>query len=266
MPRLEWDKTGEHLYETGVENCALYPYGSSDYEAGVAWNGITAINESPSGAESNPLYADDIKYLDLQSAEEFGASIEAYTYPEAFAVCDGTAELTDGILIGQQTRKMFGLAYKTIVGNDTDGNDHGHKLHLIYGCKAAPSERGYSTINDSPEAITFSWEVNTTPVSVTGHKATSNIVIDSTKTANKAVINAIEAVLFGANEFSETSTYAVGDVVEHTSKLYKCTTAVTTAGEWVASNWAEITAIETLGPRLPLPDEIKTIALAVSGN
>lgn len=198
MSKLVWDQTGERFYETGVKNGVLYVQGESGtYPKGVAWNGLTAITESPSGAEATALYADDIKYLNLMSNEEFGATIEAYTYPEEFAECDGSKELATGVMIGQQARKTFGLCYRTALGNDTEGNDHGYKLHIIYGCLAAPSEKAYSTINDSPEAITFSWEITTTPVNVTGAKPTASIVIDSTKaTAEK--LAALEAILYGA--------------------------------------------------------------------
>lgn len=195
---LVWDKTGDRYYETGVKNCALYPQDTSGtYPKGVAWNGITAFTESPSGAEQTPLYADDIKYLNLMSAEEFGGTIEAYTYPEEFAECDGSAELVKGAYIGQQSRKTFGLVYKTTLGNDVDGNDKGYKLHLVYGCQASPSEKEYATINDSPEAITFSWEVTTTPVNVTNHKPTATVTIDSTK-ADPTKLKALETILFGS--------------------------------------------------------------------
>lgn len=198
MSKLTWDKTGERYYETGVKNCALYVRNSDgSYPSGVAWNGITAVTESPSGAEASPLYADDIKYLNLVSTEELGGTIEAYTYPDEFAECDGSAELVAGVMLGQQVRKTFGLAYKTTLGNDTEGNDHGYKLHLIYGCLAAPSEKAYATINDSPEAITFSWEFTTTPVEVAGFKPTANITIDSTK-VDAAKLKAFEEVLFGS--------------------------------------------------------------------
>lgn len=197
--KLVWDATGERLYETGVKQCALYVQDSGAYPKGVAWNGITAVTESPSGAEASPLYADDIKYLNLMSTEEFGATIEAYTYPDEFAECDGTAEIAKGVKIGQQKRKTFGLCYKTTLGNDTESNDYGYKLHIIYGALAAPSEKGYATINDSPEAITFSWEVSTTPVNVEGKNPTASIVIDSTK-ADKANLEALEAILYGSEE------------------------------------------------------------------
>ena len=203
MPKLTWDASGDRLYETGVKQGVLYVMNSNVYGNGVAWNGLTAITESPSGAESTPLYADDIKYLDLRSTEEFGATIEAYTYPDEFAACDGSASLADGVSIGQQARKMFGLCYRTTVGNDTDGTDHGYKLHLIYGATASPSEKAYETINDSPEAITFSWEITTTPVSVTGFKPTASITIDSTK-ADPTCLAALEEKLYGGTSTEPT--------------------------------------------------------------
>lgn len=198
MAKLVWDNTGDRLYETGVKQGVLYPIGEGGtYPSGVAWNGLTAVTESPSGAEATPLYADDIKYLNLMSAEEFGATIEAYTYPDEFAQCDGSAALATGVMIGQQARKTFGLSYKTTLGNDTEGNDYGYKLHLIYGALAAPSEKSYATINDSPEAITFSWEVTTTPVNVAGFKPTASVTIDSTK-ADKEKLAALETILYGS--------------------------------------------------------------------
>lgn len=203
MSKIVWDKTGERLYETGVRNGVLYPMGENgNYPAGVAWNGLTAVTESPSGAEATPLYADDIKYLNLMSAEEFGATIEAYTYPEEFAECDGSASLADGVTIGQQPRKTFGMSYKTVVGNDVAGSSHGYKIHLIYGAMAAPSEKAYATINDSPEAITFSWEVTTTPVNVTGFKPTASLVIDSTK-VNAEKLASLEEILYGKDASTE---------------------------------------------------------------
>lgn len=198
--KLEWDKTGERLYETGVSKCVLYVQGEGGtYPQGVAWNGITAVTESPSGAEASPIYADDIKYLNLLSTEEFGATIEAYTYPQEFEACDGTAEIAKGVTIGQQKRKTFGLCYRTIVGNDTDSNEHGYKLHIIYGALAAPSEKAYATVNDSPEAITFSWEVSTTPVNVNGAKPTASLTIDSTK-VDKEKLAKLEDILYGSTE------------------------------------------------------------------
>ena len=197
MTKMVWDKTGERFYETGVSKGVLYVQSAEGaYPKGVAWNGLTAVTESPSGAEATPLYADDTKYLNLMSTEEFGATIEAYTYPDEFAQCDGSAELATGVTIGQQPRKTFGMCYRTALGNDVDGNNHGYKLHIIYGALAAPSEKGYTTINDSPEAITFSWEVSTTPVNVTGFKPTASLVIDSTKVA-KEKLAALETLLYG---------------------------------------------------------------------
>lgn len=214
MSKIEWDKTGTRLYETGVKQGVLYPLSDEGkYDTGVAWNGLTAVTESPSGAEATPLYADDIKYLNLMSTEEFGGTIEAYTYPDEFAVCDGSAELVAGVSIGQQPRKTFGLCYRTTLGNDIKNNDYGYKLHLVYGALAAPSEKSYATINDSPEAITFSWEFSTTPVNVTGFKPTASITIDSTK-CNADKLAALEDILYGS---------------------------------------------ESAEPRLPLPDEIKTL-------
>ena len=199
MSKIVWDQTGQRLYETGVKQGVLYVQESGAYPKGVAWNGLISVTESPSGAEPTPLYADDIKYLNLMSNEEFGATIEAYTYPDDFAACDGSAELATGVVIGQQARKTFGLSYKTTLGNDVDGNDYGYKLHLIYGGLAAPSEKGYSTINDSPEAITFSWEISTTPVAVEGHKPTASITIDSTK-VDAAKLTALETILYGSED------------------------------------------------------------------
>ena len=204
MSRITWDDTSKRLYETGVKMGVLYPIQpEGTYTKGVAWNGLTAVTESPSGAEATALYADDIKYLNLMSNEEFGATIEAYTYPDEFAECDGSAALAKGVMIGQQKRKTFGLCYRTTLGNDVEGNDYGYKLHLVYGCLAAPSEKAYSTINDSPEAITFSWEVSTTPVAVTGFKPTSQITIDSTK-VDASKLSALENILYGTNADGDT--------------------------------------------------------------
>ena len=197
MAALTWDNTGERLYETGVKKGVLYPMSTGNtYGNGVAWNGLTAVTESPSGAEPTALYADDIKYLSLMSVEEFGATVEAYTYPEEFEQCDGSASLGTGVTIGQQDRKMFGMSYVTTVGNDTEGNNHGYKIHLIYGALASPSEKAYATINDSPEAITFSWEITTPPVAVSGFKPTASLVIDSTK-VEPTKLTAIEKLLYG---------------------------------------------------------------------
>ncbi len=197
MTVLEWDQVGERLYETGVDQGVLYiPDASGDYNEGHAWNGLTTVTESPSGAESNPQYADNIKYLNLLSAEEFGATIEAFTYPDAFAECDGTAIPSPGVAVGQQSRAIFGLAYRTLIGNDQVGTEKGHKLHLIYGAQAAPSEKAYSTINDSPEPLTFSWEVTTTPVQVDGLKPAAQMTIDSTK-VTAAKLKQLDDILFG---------------------------------------------------------------------
>lgn len=197
MTELKWDQVGERVYETGVDHGVLYiPNGQGAYDEGYAWNGLTTVTESPSGAESTPLYADNIKYLNLISAEQFGATVEAFTYPDEFAQCDGTASPEPGIAIGQQSRKTFGLSYRTRVGNDTDGSDHGYKLHLIYGATAAPSEKAYATINDTPEAITFSWVVSTTPVDVPGFKPSAMLSIDSTKVSADALA-LLEAELYG---------------------------------------------------------------------
>lgn len=228
MSKLVWDQNGERLYETGVKQGVLYVQGTGGtYPKGVAWNGLTTVTESPSGAEATPLYADDIKYLNLISTEEFGATIEAYTYPDEFAECDGSASIATGVYIGQQARKTFGLCYKTTLGNDVDNNDYGYKLHLIYGAMAAPSEKGYATINDSPEAITFSWEVTTTPVNVDGFKATASVTIDSTK-VDAAKLKALEDILYGKDPTTE--------------------------------NGADGT-----DPRLPLPDEVARIMAGTSG-
>lgn len=197
MSKLVWDATGERFYETGVKQGVLYVQENGAYPKGVAWNGLTAVTESPSGAESTPLYADDIKYLNLISAEEFGATVEAYTYPEEFGVCNGEAELVPGISLGQQPRKAFGMCYRTVIGNDTNSDDYGYKLHIIYNAMAAPSEKAYASKNDSPEAITFSWELTTTPVNVAGFKPTANLTIDSTK-VDKTKLEALEAILYGS--------------------------------------------------------------------
>ena len=198
MAKLVFDESGKRFYETGVSKGVLYVQDASGaYPQGVAWNGLTAVNEAPSGAEATPLYADDIKYLELRSAEGFGATIEAYTYPDEFEQCDGSAELAEGVVIGQQARKAFGLCYRTIVGNDVQGNDFGYKLHLIYGATAAPSEKAYATVNDSPEAVTFSWEVTCTPVEVEGFKPTATVVIDSRK-VDAEKLAALEAKLYGS--------------------------------------------------------------------
>ena len=204
MPKIVWDQLGERVYETGVDHGVLYVSASGPtggYDAGVAWNGLTAVTESPSGAEASPQYADNIKYVNLMSEEEFGATIEAFTYPVEFEACDGTATIGKGVTIGQQNRRSFGLSYRNLVGNDTQGTDYGYKIHLIYGAMAAPSEKSRSTVNDSPEAMTFSWEVTTTRVAVDGFRPTAHLVIDSTQT-EPAALAALENLLYG----SETGT------------------------------------------------------------
>lgn len=209
MSKIIWDKSGERLYETGVDHGVLYPIQSSGvYNNGVAWNGLTAVTESPSGAEATPIFADNIKYVNLVSAEEFGATVEAYMYPDEFAECDGSVEIMPGMYAGQQTRKMFGLSYRTVLGNDTDLNDYGYKLHLVYGCLAQPSEKGYSTINDSPEAASLSWEVKTTPVAIETViggkklKPTSTLTFDSTKFST-TFMEALEEILYGKDPTTE---------------------------------------------------------------
>lgn len=215
MSKIVWDQTGERLYETGVRNGVLYPRSTTGtYPLGVAWNGLTAVTESPTGAEATPLYADDIKYLNLLSNEEFGATVEAYTYPDEFAECDGSAELSPGVMIGQQSRKAFGLAYRTVLGNDIEYNDHGYKLHIIYNALAAPSEKAYATINDSPEAITLSWELTTSPENVTGHKPTASLVIDSTK-VDAAKLKTLEGMLFGTDGDDSDPENPVAAIVAH---------------------------------------------------
>lgn len=226
MSKIVWDKTGERTYETGIDRGVLYPQAiGGTYPKGVAWNGLTTVTESPSGAEANPQYADNIKYLNLISAEEFGATVEAFTYPDEFAICDGSAEPSVGLVLGQQTRKQFGLCYRTVLGNDTEGQDHGYKLHLIYNALAAPSEKGYSSINDSPEAISFSWEISTTPIEIDGYRPAASITIDSTK-VDKTKLAALEVILYGKDATADP-------------------------------------AVEAVDPRLPLPAEIITLLKTV---
>jgi len=209
MSKITWDETGKRLFETGADHAVLYPLSKTGtYDKGVAWNGITAVTESPSGAEPNPLYADNIKYLNLIAAEDFGCTVEAYTYPDEWAECDGSAEVAPGVTIGQQNRKTFGLAYRTKVGNDVVGQDLGYKLHLVYGGLASPSERNYQTINDSPDAAGFSWDVTTTPVNVPGYKPTASMVIDSTK-VDAAKLAALEEILYGKDPSTPDGTDGV---------------------------------------------------------
>lgn len=268
MSEIVWDAVGERFYETGVRNAILYPVVSGNYSKGVAWNGITAITESPSGAETTSLYADDIKYLNLVSAEEFGGTIEAYTYPAEFKKCDGSADIANGVVIGQQDRQMFGLCYRTTKGNDTDSNAYGYILHLIYGCIASPSEKGYNTINDSPEAITFSWEFKTTPVNVTGFKPTATVTIDSTA-CDPTKLAQLETILKGANgsmqyvefegtEFAQGVDYyeRSGAGTEQSPYVYTKTADTEYNSE---KTYYEYKLVGAADPRLPLPDEIMTI-------
>lgn len=222
MSKLVWDADSKRLYETGVSHGVFYPKGADGtYKGGVAWNGLTAVTESPSGAESTPLYADNIKYLNLRSAEDFSATIEAYYYPPEFALCDGTAEIAKGVTIGQQPRKPFGFCYRTLIGNDVKGSDYGYKLHIVYNAEAAPSDKAYQTVNDSPDAITFSWECSTTPVNIPGFKPSAQITIDSTG-VDAEKLAALEEILYGKDPTSAEAS----DGVE---------------------------------PRMPLPDEIATL-------
>ena len=222
MAKVKWDQTGERLYETGVDRGVIYPQASNgSYPKGAGWNGLTAVTESPSGAEPTPLWANNHKYLTLMSAEEFGATIEAYTYPDEFAECDGSAELAKGVRIGQQKRKPFGFTYRTKVGNDVDGESYGYKLHLVYGALAAPSEKNRQTINEDPEATTMSWEISTTPVEVDGFEPTSHVEIDST-TADPEKLAALETILYGKDP-------------------------------------TQLEGSDGVDPRLPLPDEVATL-------
>lgn len=259
MSKLIWDQTGERLYETGVKKGVLYPQGDNGvYPKGVAWNGLTAVTESPSGAEPNPLYADDIKYLNLLSTEEFAATIEAYTYPAEFEACDGSAEIAPGVSVGQQKRKAFGLAYQTVLGNDTENNSYAYKLHLIYGGLAAPSEKAYATISDSPEAITFSWEVSTTPVSVSGFEPTASITIDSSK-VDSAKLALLEAELFGKNH-ELTKTQPEDWSTNYKNYFTKSGDTYTAVSDAQAPEWAANKYYTADKPaRLPLPDEVAAI-------
>ena len=213
MARLIWDEVGQRFFETGVKNGVLYVQDNDgSYKNGVVWNGLTAVTESPSGAEETPLYADDVKYLTLRSAEEFGATVEAYTYPEEFEQCDGSAAIAEGVTIGQQARRAFGLCYRTSVGNDIQGQNFSYKLHLIYGCTVAPSEKSYSTINDNPEAITFSWELSTVPVPVDGFSPTASLVIDASK-VDEGKMELLENALFG-DEQNEAKLLLPNEIME----------------------------------------------------
>lgn len=216
MSKIIFDNTGEKIYETGVDHCVLFVRDGNSYQTGVAWNGITAINESPSGAEATPIYADNIKYLNIVSGEDFGATIEAYTYPDEFTECDGSAEIIEGVKIGQQTRKPFALCYRTLIGNDVAGTGHGYKLHFIYNAQAAVSAKNYKTINESPEAMSFSWEISTTPEVVEGFKPTATVTVDSTK-VDSTKLKALEDKIYGT-ENSEPTMPTISEIVSLLSK------------------------------------------------
>lgn len=267
MSKLVWDKSGERLYETGVDRGVLYPIQTGGvYSKGVAWNGLSNVTESPSGAEATAIYADNIKYLNLVSAEEFGATIEAYMYPDEFAECDGSVEIVPGMFAGQQSRKTFGLSYRTILGNDTENNDYGHKLHLVYGALAAPSEKGYSTVNDSPEAITFSWEVSTTPVEIATLidgkklKPTACLTFDSTK-VKKSFMDQLETILYGTDAVYTALAAEPGDwATSYTNYFEKVGNEYVKLSGAIAPTYepnkyySETTA--GVDGRLPMPDEI----------
>lgn len=269
MAKLVWDAIGEHFYETGVNQVVLYPVSSAGaYPEGIAWNGVTSVQESPSGADANKLWADNINYLTLYGAEEFGATIEAYTYPDEFAECDGSIAVVPGVMIGQQPRKGFGLAYRTKVGNDTVGEDFAYKYHLIYGCRASPSDRGYETINDSPEAISFSWSITTTPVNVLGHKPTAQLTIDSrdfTTAEAQAKLKKFEDIIYG-RDAADAVYKATEDESYDSSKTYY-TLSDSTYTQFEGSSFASNTtyyelvseAVEATTARLPLPDEVITL-------
>lgn len=271
MPKMVWDQTGERTYETGVSECALYVAGSgAAYQTGVPWNGLTGVTESPSGAEETALYANNSKYLSMRSAEELGGTIEAYTYPDEWAQCDGSAQLATGVYIGQQTRKSFGLAYKTVVGNDTEGEAHGYKLHLIYGASVSPSERAYATINDSPEAITFSWEFQSTPVSVdssvvgASFKKTSVLTIDTTDLTNgkdNAKLATLEGILYGtgADAYVEATDVTSENFADKKANLYTKSGNTYTSAASATYSSSETYYYKNASPRLPLPEEVYTI-------
>lgn len=264
--KLTWDAIGERFYETGVDHGVLYPVVNGAYPKGYAWNGLTNISESPSGAEQTPLYADNIKYLTLTSAEEFGLTIEAYTYPDEWEECDGTATLANGVKIGQQARKKFGLCYRTKKGNDVDGDAHGEKLHLVYGCSASPSERGYSTVNDSPEAITFSWTVTTTPITLEGYSPVALITIDSTK-VDSAKYTQLKDILYGTNgsaSYNEVTPVGTENPSEEgwyelVDDAYILSTDTSVDS---SKSYYEKTTTGATDARLPLPDEVKRMFAA----
>ena len=270
MARLLWDQVGEKTYETGTKQGVLYLQASNGtYTNGVAWNGLTSVSESPDGGDANDIYADDIKYLVLRGVENFGGTIEAYTYPPEFEECDGSATLLAGVNIGQQPRKTFGFSYVSTIGNDTEMDSHGYKIHLIYGASASPSERSYETINDSPEPIQFSWEFTTVPVAVTGHKATSLLTIDSTKFpkgvdgSKNAKLQALEDILYGTNG-TDTFVEFTGEAFEDGVTYYERSgsegdydyTATTDTTKSVSKTYYTLEEIGATNPRLPLPDEV----------
>lgn len=258
--RLQWDETGSKRYETGLDRGVLYPLSNAGkYDTGVSWEGLTAVNENPSGAEPQKFYADNILYATIMSAEEYKATIECYQTPDEFDACDGTNELATGIEIGQQTRQKFGFAYRTKMGNDVN-SELGYKIHCVYNCLASPSGKDHKTINDNPDLDSMSYEVSADPINVKNFKPTATLVIDSTK-VSAANLKALEDVLYGidAETFDATKTYAVGDYVVYGTSTYKCTTAVVEAGAWDSSDWTEV---ENPGARLPLPDEIASIITA----
>lgn len=262
MGKLTWDETGEHLYETGVDHGVVYPYDTvtKSYTNGEAWNGLTGWTESPSGAEETALYADNIKYLSLRSAEEFGATVTAYTFPDTVAVLDGSVEPAKGVKIYQQARKSFGMAVRTIIGNDVETNDYGYKHHLVYGLTMSPSEKAYSTVNDSPEAIEFSWELSSVPVAVNGHKATSVITIDSTK-VDPAKLKQLEDILYGTDATDASYVKTTDSVMDSTKTYYELSGSdyvVTSDSSFEPDKdyYEQIPATEATDARLPLPDEV----------
>lgn len=275
MSKLLWDQVGERLYQTGVKKGVLYPQSGSAYPSGVAWNGLTGFTESPDGAEATDLYADDIKYLSLRSVENFKATITAYTYPDEFAECNGEASLIPGLKVAQQARKPFGFSCVTTVGNDTEYEDHGYIIHIVYGATASPSEQDHQTINDSPEAIEFSWEIDTIPVTVTGFKPTAHLTIDSTK-VTAAQLKAIENVLYGADaQEAQAATYkkATGTFqasgVDYYTKSGTTYTKVNSPSSDAFDTYYVIDqpaqeAVTASSARLPLPDEIVSIMQAAA--
>ena len=252
---LKWDEVGQKTYENGCDHGVLYPFNAvaNAFTDGVVWNGLREVNETPEGAEPSKFYADNILYATLMSVEEYKASIGAYTYPKEFEACDGSAELATGIYIGQQTRQKFGFCYRTRIGSDA-GQEIGYKLHLVYNCLAAPSDRNHESVNDSPDLDELSWDVTADPVNVAGHKPTASLTIDSREISTEN-LTLLESILYGveAPAFSASSTYSVGDYVTYETKVYKCITAISTAGAWDSTKWEEVT---NPGPRLPFPDEI----------